>query len=337
MKLLAAAVVSALALSMAVSAVGPAVAGAQEGRPGPADGAAHPEPRAVVAASDRTATQPKLPRHVVLYIKTGPSIFTPPGAEVTVFRDGRVVFNLPVDDPSSSDPSVDEREVIERTIPPAALEELLDRAARAGALRDFDFGWPDITDQATTTIEVRRGDTHRKHSIYALLFSGAGYSSGEHPLSEEQIEARARLGRFVLAASDPDTYGKWERIEHPTGATDVGFRTATEQNGWGAEYPNAVGFTVYGDGRVVYDDGTERQWSERRLQRFLRAAGLLEDTEYGDAMVTDQGTTTVEIHAAGVDQTFEIYALELPEGDRGLPKEQRQARRDLRRFLHSPH
>jgi hypothetical protein len=94
---------------------------------------------------------------------------------------------------------------------------------------------------------------------------------------------------------------------------------------------------MFGDGRVVFDNGTERQWSERRVQRFLRDArevGLLGDTDYGDATVTDQGTTTVEVHAAGVDRTHHIYALELPEGDRGLLREQRQARRELRRFLH---
>jgi hypothetical protein len=52
-------------------------------------------------------------------------------------------------------------------------------------------------------------------------------------------------------------------------------------------------------------------------------------------MVTDQGTTTVEIHAGGIDRALAIYALELPDGDRGLPNEQREARRDLRALLHS--
>jgi hypothetical protein len=268
-----------------------------------------------------------LPPDVVLHIETGPSVFTREGPEVTVFADGRAVIDRVDDGPKH----------IELTIPKAAVEHLLDDALRAGALRDFDFGDAEITDQATTTIELTRGDDHRKHSIYALVFSGAGYSSGDHSLTDEQIEARTRLGRFVLAASDPDTYAKWDTIEHPTGSDDVVFHTDTERNGWGGEYPNAVRYTVYGDGRVVFDDGTERQWSERRLQRFLRDArdvGLLGDTDYGEATVTDQGTTTITVHAGGVDRTRHIYALELSEGDRGLPREQREARRELRRFLH---
>jgi hypothetical protein len=69
--------------------------------------------------------------------------------------------------------------------------------------------------------------------------------------------------------------------------------------------------------------------------REARRIGLLGDAEYGQALVTDQGTTTVEIHAGGIDRAVAIYALELPEGDRGLPKDQRQARRALRAFLHS--
>ena len=286
---------------------------------------------AALAASMVLASAPgagaTLPPDVVLHIETGPSYFSPEGPEVTVFADGRVFIDRAEGGP----------EHVELTIPKAAVEHLLDDAQRAGALRDFDFGDAEITDQATTTIELTRGHRHRKHSIYSLVFSGAGYSSGEHPLTDEQIEARTRLGRFVLAASDPDTYAKWETIEHPTGSKDVVFRTATERNGWGGEYPDAVAYTVFGDGRVVFDDGTERQWSERRLQRFLRdarAVGLLDDTDYGEAMVTDQGTTTIEIHAAGVDRTRHLYALELPEGDRGLPREQRHARRELRRFLH---
>jgi hypothetical protein len=268
-----------------------------------------------------------LPPDVVLHIETGPSVFTPAGRVVTVFEAGSVFIARADDGPRH----------VELTIPRSAVEHVLDDAQRAGALRDFDFGDAEITDQATTTIELAHGDRHRRHSIYALVFSGAGYSSGDHPLTDEQIEARSRLASFVLEASDPDTYAKWETIEHPTGSDDVVFRTDTERNGWGGEYPNAVAYTMFGDGRVVFDNGTERQWSERRVQRFLRDArevGLLGDTDYGDATVTDQGTTTVEVHAAGVDRTHHIYALELPEGDRGLLREQPQARRELRRFLH---
>lgn len=268
------------------------------------------------------------PPGVVLHIETGPGAFSPEGPEVTVHADGRVFIDRAYEGP----------EHVELTISPSAVEHLLDDARRAGALRELDFGDADITDQATTTIEVKTGDDRQKHSIYALIFSGAGYSSGENPLTEEQAEARSRLGSFVLGASDPETYAQWETIEHPTGASDVVFTTRTERNGWGGEYPDAVDVTIYGDGRVVTSDGTGTCWSERRLQRLLREArriGLLGDAEYGEAMVTDQGTTTVEIHAGGIDRALAIYALELPDGDRGLPNEQREARRDLRALLHS--
>jgi hypothetical protein len=268
------------------------------------------------------------PPGVVLHIETGPGAFSPEGPEVTVHADGRVFIDRAYEGP----------EHVELTISPSAVEHLLDDARRAGALRELDFGDADITDQATTTIEVKTGDDRQKHSIYALIFSGAGYSSGENPLTEEQTEARSRLGSFVLDASDPETYARWETIEHPTGEDDVVFTTRTERNGWGGEYPDAVDVTIYGDGRVVTSDGTGTRWSERRLQRLLREArriGLLGDAEYGEAMVTDQGTTTVEIHAGGIDRALAIYALELPDGDRGLPNEQREARRDLRALLHS--
>jgi len=286
---------------------------------------------AAATPAGATPLEATAPPGVVLHIETGPGAFSPVGPEVTVHADGSVFIHRAYDGPDH----------VELTISPAAIEHLLDDAKRAGALRDFDFGDADITDQATTTIEVRAGDDRQRHSIYALIFSGAGYSSGDNPLTEEQIEARARLGTFVLDASDPETYARWETIEHPTGEDDIVFTTRTERNGWGGEYPDAVDVTVYGDGRVVIDDGaTERtqNWSERRLQRFLREArriGLLGDAEYGEAMVTDQGTTTVEIHAGGIDRALAIYALELPAGDRGLPKAQREARRDLRRLLHS--
>ncbi len=302
------------------------VAGPAGAAPTPLGAEAGAAPR--VGVEDAVPIDASSPPGVVLHIETGPGAFTSPGPEVTVHEDGRVVIERVADGAGS----------VELTISAAAVRALLDDARRAGALRRFDYGDADITDQATTTIEVRDGERHRKQSIYALVFSGAGYSSGEHPLSEEQIEARARLGSFVLDASDPDTYARWETIEHPTGADEIVFRAETSQNGWGAEYPDAVDVVVYGDGRVVYGDGTTEQWTERRLQRFLREAkriGLLGDAEYGEALVTDQGTTTVEIHAGGIDRTRAIYALELPEGDRGLPKAQREARRDLRRLLHS--
>jgi hypothetical protein len=127
-------------------------------------------------------------------------------------------------------------------------------------------------------------------------------------------------------------------IPHPTGADVVIFHTETSRNSWGGEYPDAVDVTVFGDGRIGFGDGEELRVTERGLQRLLRGArdaGLLDDTDFGDAGVTDQGTTTVAVTTDAGARTVEVYALELPEGDRGLPKAQRAARRELRRLLHS--
>jgi hypothetical protein len=134
-----------------------------------------------------------------------------------------------------------------------------------------------------------------------------------------------------------------EPIPHSKSPDVVIFSTESSRNGWGGEYPDATNLFMYGDGRIVMQvrgspDASELRVTERGVQRLLRgarAAGLLDDTDYGEAGVTDQGTTTVEIDAEASHHTFSVYALELPEGDRGLPRAQRAARRGLRRFLHA--
>jgi len=150
-----------------------------------------------------------------------------------------------------------------------------------------------------------------------------------------------------------------DTIDHPTGPHDVVLRTETSRNFWGGGYTNAAAFTLYGDGRLVDGDGSARQLTEVEVQRLLNDAhrvGLLGGVEFGNALVTDQGTTTVEIHAGverprrstpeetplaastsgagGVNRTLDIYALELVDGDHGLLRDQRHARRALRAFLH---
>lgn len=126
-------------------------------------------------------------------------------------------------------------------------------------------------------------------------------------------------------------------VRHPSGAHDVVIRTETSRNFWGGSYADAATFTLFGNGRLAHGEGSTRQLTEAEVQRLLadaRRVGLLGKRSYGNALVTDQGTTTVEIHAAGVDRTLDIYALELVEGDHGLPREQRHARQALRAFLH---
>jgi len=128
------------------------------------------------------------------------------------------------------------------------------------------------------------------------------------------------------------------RIAHPTGAEVVVFHTESSRNYWGGEYRDATDLTVYGDGRIESGSGPEMRVTERGIQRLLRdarSAGLLADTDFGQALVTDQGTTTVTVSACGSNREHSVYALELPDGDRGLPGPQQAARRHLRRFLHS--
>lgn len=136
-------------------------------------------------------------------------------------------------------------------------------------------------------------------------------------------------------------------IPHPSGADAIVVSIEHERNGWGFEYHDGVDVRVYGDGRVVISppatDGRPRPRSrelhvgDRAVQRLLRAArraGLLTGTDFGDAGVTDQGTSVIRVAAAGGVRTFAVYALLLEEGDTGLAREQRAAREALRRFVH---
>jgi hypothetical protein len=266
---------------------------------------------------------------VVLHVSTGRGPFSPPGSEVTIRADGVVIVNF----------NKDGVEPLIVGIGEAGVRQLVRDARRAGLLHDVDFGDADITDQATTTIDIRDGHRHQHLSLYALVFGGAGYGPGDLGLTREQAAARAELADFVDRLDDPKTYEapRADTIVHPTGAQDVVLRTETGQSFWGGSYTDAAAFTLYGDGRLVDGDGATRQVSEAEVQRFLARAqrvGLLGDTQFGNALVTDQGTTTIEVHAGGVDRSLDIYALELVEGDHGLPRDQRRARRALRAFLH---
>ncbi len=137
-------------------------------------------------------------------------------------------------------------------------------------------------------------------------------------------------------------------IPHPTGPDDVVLRIESDRNGWGGEYEDGHDVTVYGDGRVVIvppsdadgpdvPEATVLQVGEDGVQKILRGArraGLLKATNYGEAGVTDQGSVTFEVTTAGEPRTTSVYALLLPEGDRGLPHKQQVLRQRLRTFVH---
>jgi len=289
-------------------------------------------------------------RTVVLHAATGRGGFTPPGSEITVRANGDVTI----------DPRGNGGDPVHLTITHAQLHALLERARDAGLAHHTDYGDAQITDQATTVISVRDGRARQRVAVYALFFGGAGYGPSDLGLTRAQRVARGRLADFVDALDDPTSYARLVQhphrrhgstttttttpasgtIAHPTGANDVVLHTETSDNYWGGTYPDAVTFTLYGDGRLVVgatDALTVYPLTEAQVQQVLHDAqhvGLLGGTDYGDPLVTDQGTTTVEVHAGGVDRTYDLYALELVEGDRGLPPAQREARRALRAFLH---
>jgi hypothetical protein len=139
-------------------------------------------------------------------------------------------------------------------------------------------------------------------------------------------------------------------IPHPTLAGSVVLRVSTTNNFWGGSYDDGDTITVAGDGLVtiVPERSSVRrkhpapqvvQAGEAALQKILRRArriGLLSSKQIdtGGSFVTDQGTTTIEVHAASVNRTIDVYALLLPDGDHGLTRHQRYVRRALRAFIH---
>ena len=105
---------------------------------------------------------------------------------------------------------------------------------------------------------------------------------------------------------------------------------------------------MYGDGRVVIQrpvgvpgdlapEPLVLQAGQAGVERALHAAmhaGLYADTDYGQAGVTDQGTSAIDVATDAVQQHTAVYALLLVDGDHGLTPAQQRARHHLRRFLH---
>lgn len=139
-------------------------------------------------------------------------------------------------------------------------------------------------------------------------------------------------------------------IPHPAGNVIV-LRVETGPNFFGGYYRDGATVTVRADGEVVIarpatvvgaknaPEPIVLHVNERVLQRVLRAAekaGLLgaAPPDVGEPGVTDQGTTLIKLTAGAVDRTVRVYALLLREGDAGVTRPQRDARRALRRFVH---
>jgi hypothetical protein len=102
---------------------------------------------------------------------------------------------------------------------------------------------------------------------------------------------------------------------------------------WQADSPANV--SVYADGRVVVADADEQLGYAafvidlaviEELLRLAAEAAPFDDVDYGEVMVTDVGSTRVEVHSDQGDAVVTVWALE---HDGGLTSEQRQSRQRL--------
>jgi hypothetical protein len=102
---------------------------------------------------------------------------------------------------------------------------------------------------------------------------------------------------------------------------------------WQADSPANV--SVYADGRVVVVAPDARLGyvtfviDPAAIDELLRLAATttpFDEVDYGDVMVTDVGSTRVELHSDQGDSVVTVWALE---HDSGLTAEQRQSRQRL--------
>lgn len=130
-------------------------------------------------------------------------------------------------------------------------------------------------------------------------------------------------------------------IPHPEGDAVI-LRVTVTPNYWVPEYAPAT-LVLRGDGRAVLRESGPTpevhrfRITEEGVQIVLRGARdarLFDDsTEYGEAQITDQGTTSVRLRAAGEHTTADVYALDIAAGDDGVDPELLPARRALRSFV----
>lgn len=155
---------------------------------------------------------------------------------------------------------------------------------------------------------------------------------------------------FLSAAARNATPAAAGPITHPTGRDEVVLRVEIgggllPATAFLTEMPS---FSLYGDGRVVVQGPVPAifpgpalpnlrltRLNEEGVQAILRAArdaGLLDDdARYVNMRVADAPTTTLTVNAGGRTTVVEAYALGIAE--EGAPAAEREARRELARFV----
>jgi hypothetical protein len=144
-------------------------------------------------------------------------------------------------------------------------------------------------------------------------------------------------------------------VAHPTGADDVVLQVFT--GGGFVPYEVALAafpeYTLLGDGTVIVAGVSTLEYpgpalpslnrfslSEKQIQHVLHRAeeaGLLtpDPVDFGAPLITDVGTTSVTLNAAGLTVTHRAYALTITDAEAGLTSAQVRARRSLVGFLES--
>ncbi len=160
------------------------------------------------AAEPPEVRPPDDPGAVVLQIDEGvnfpdPLAIAEGHPTFTLFADGRVI---------ARDRSVESGALlplVEGRLAPEGVQQLLDEAARLGALEPLDdYGFPEIADADTTRFVVATLDGEVEISVYDL--------GTEDGVSREQAEARRELGELEDLLLDWRTTAADHVLEEPT-------------------------------------------------------------------------------------------------------------------------
>lgn len=118
---------------------------------------------------------------------------------VTIYADGRIFVQ--VADPSgrAGGPVALEQ----RQIPDHELDAFLAHADASGLFEPgTDFGSPGVTDQTSTTVTLRTGDTPKQIDVYALDLA---YDAPEGDVTDQQATRREQLLELLAAARELGT------------------------------------------------------------------------------------------------------------------------------------